>query len=167
MLEMNYYREVYLKSDDWLKIKIKKAAISKRCCGICSATQNIDLHHLFYRDNLNEVKTSDLRWLCRRCHEKAHELIQARLIVFGSGWSHQKMFGHTKSLVRQSLGIVRIAINKNSEAYKELESAKSERGGYTRETVQKLGIEWPLKRGWKKRFLRNRFAQSSGLVLPS
>jgi hypothetical protein len=35
----------------------------------------------------------------------------------------------------------------------EIEAAKSERGGWNKETLAKWGIAWPPKRGWRKRLI--------------
>lgn len=35
----------------------------------------------------------------------------------------------------------------------EIEEGRSERGGYTRATVEKWGVPWPLQKGWRKRLL--------------
>ncbi len=32
----------------------------------------------------------------------------------------------------------------------EIEQAKTERGGWTKETLAKWGVEWPPPKGWKK-----------------
>lgn len=36
----------------------------------------------------------------------------------------------------------------------EIEAAKTERGGWTREMLERWGVSWPPKRGWKERLLR-------------
>ena len=33
----------------------------------------------------------------------------------------------------------------------EIEAARTERGGWTRETLVKWGISWPPPKGWKKK----------------
>lgn len=35
----------------------------------------------------------------------------------------------------------------------EIEEGRSEQGGYTRATVEKWGVPWPLQKGWRKRLL--------------
>lgn len=35
-----------------------------------------------------------------------------------------------------------------------LEALKSENGGYTRETIEGLGVPWPPPKGWKRRLLK-------------
>jgi len=41
-------------------------------------------------------------------------------------------------------------INTTSEM---LENLKSPKGGYTREAVESIGIDWPLKKGWKRKLI--------------
>jgi hypothetical protein len=94
----------YLKSPHWKGLKAVKAKRTKRRCAICAADNNIDCHHLVYR-NLHDVKTSDLRWLCRRCHDLAHQLIKDGTIRFKPGASHHSLFAVTKAAVKKSLGI--------------------------------------------------------------
>lgn len=36
---------------------------------------------------------------------------------------------------------------------REIEEGRSARGGYTRATVEKWGVPWPLQKGWRKRLL--------------
>lgn len=97
----------YLNSDHWKYLKEKKAKRKKRRCSICAATKNIDCHHLNYKD-LHDVETSDLRWLCRRCHSTAHELMKSGVIIFKND-NHHSRFAITKHQVKYSLGL----INKN------------------------------------------------------
>jgi hypothetical protein len=42
-----------------------------------------------------------------------------------------------------------------SEIQKLLESLKTPRGGWTRETLASLGVPWPPPRGWRKRLLES------------
>jgi hypothetical protein len=58
----------------------------------------IDCHHLRYR-NLLDVETSDLRWLCRTCHDIAHELLRAKRIQPRDRNKPQAVFLLTKILV--------------------------------------------------------------------
>jgi hypothetical protein len=37
----------------------------------------------------------------------------------------------------------------------EIESARTENGGWTKETLKSWGIAWPPKKGWKKELLNN------------
>lgn len=94
------YRE-YLKSKDWRQKRSAKLARVCRCA-ICGSTYRLDVHHLNYRD-LYSVKMSDLRVFCRRCHDLAHRLHKAGVIVFRSH-DHHSRFALTKAAVKKALG---------------------------------------------------------------
>ena len=93
----------YIKSEDWAALKCRKRAVSTKRCGICAATSKIDCHHLVYK-SLYDVETSDLRWLCRRCHSKAHALMRNGTIRFKSS-DHNSRWNTTKNCVKHSLGL--------------------------------------------------------------
>lgn len=93
------YRE-YLKSDHWQNLRRLK--LKRKCqCGICGSNQNIQIHHLQYR-NIYDVKTTDLRRLCGRCHTLVHELIKSGKLVVNSR-SHHGMWCQTKNAVKYHL----------------------------------------------------------------
>lgn len=95
--------EDYLKSDHWKSLKARKVARNPKRCAICASPQNIDLHHLIYK-NLYDVETRDLRWLCRRCHFKAHDLMRSGVLRFPSP-SPNSRFTLTKTAVKKELGL--------------------------------------------------------------
>jgi len=69
----NYYRNEYLKSEHW--IKLRAAKLSKNpTCEHCGAKRNVEPHHVDYK-NLYDVILDDLITLCRRCHVLEHERI--------------------------------------------------------------------------------------------
>ena len=74
--KMSYYRDVYLKSDDWKNLRLLRLLKSNYVCAICAVTSEcLDVHHVNYR-NLHDVQTTDLRALCRPCHNKVHALMK-------------------------------------------------------------------------------------------
>ena len=99
---MNNYKQ-YLKSEDWKTKKTEKYSKTKKRCGICGSKEDVDLHHLNYK-NLLDVESSDLRALCRRCHFLAHDLIKNGKIVFKSD-NHHSRFAIIKYQVKKELGI--------------------------------------------------------------
>lgn len=161
---MSYYRDVYLKSDSWRKLKKLKESKSIKRCIVCHTTQNIDLHHLVYKPNLNDIKPSELRWLCRRCHEKAHELIASGEIVMDRSKGRRHLGSTTQYRVRKALGIpmykeksnlMPIADSKyDMEAT--VESLKTAKGGWTRRSLESLGVPWPPPKGWKRKLIATR-----------
>ena len=99
---------IYLKSKHWKELKSIKANKKNRIprCGICGSTNNIDLHHLNYK-NLYDVDTSDLRFLCRRCHFLAHKLYKEKKIIFRNN-NHHSRFEIIKAKVKKYLGITHV-----------------------------------------------------------
>jgi 5-methylcytosine-specific restriction endonuclease McrA len=93
------YRE-YLKSDDWKKKRAKK---NPQRCGVCASTENLDVHHIHYR-NLLDVEMSDLRVLCRTCHSVFHELERSGKIHF-KGESHLSRWETLKHAVKKARGL--------------------------------------------------------------
>lgn len=92
----------YLKSNDW-KEKRRQKLLKRKRCAICASTENLDIHHLNYK-NLFDVEQTDLRKLCRRCHFLAHDLHKAGKIIFTST-NHHSRFTKIKAAVKRELGI--------------------------------------------------------------
>lgn len=72
---MSFYRNVYLRSDDWKNLRAAKIHKEGALCKVCKrkSTSN-DVHHLDYK-NLYDVTLADLVVVCRPCHDKIHELL--------------------------------------------------------------------------------------------
>ena len=67
----------YLQSKDWKKKRAAKLRCGKRqSCAFCGAVKGLEVHHLIYR-RWYDVKTGDLRLVCRRCHDLIHQLINS------------------------------------------------------------------------------------------
>ena len=75
---MSWYRDVYLKSEDWQNLRAATIALHKgRCFGCGKRHPSVDVHHLQYRQ-LYDVKIQDLRPLCRSCHKLIHTIIDEK-----------------------------------------------------------------------------------------
>ncbi len=74
---MSYYRNVYLKSEHWMNLRIERLALSNGLCAICGfRSVSNDVHHIRYGGSLYRVKADeDLRVLCRSCHTEIHRLL--------------------------------------------------------------------------------------------
>lgn len=76
-LYVSYYRDVYLKSEDWKNLRAAvlatKAPDGK--CSICLKAKPLDVHHIDYK-NLWDVHPKDLQPLCRGCHDQVHEILE-------------------------------------------------------------------------------------------
>lgn len=99
----------YLESEDWRSKrseKMNRRGGAKRRCAICGQADGIlDVHHLKYAAELTAVPQSDLRVLCRRCHDLAHALIRAGVLKFTKD-NDAHRFVLTKTAVKRALGIV-------------------------------------------------------------
>jgi hypothetical protein len=71
------YREEYLKSDEWKKLRnlIMSTSPDCQCCGGASS----DVHHMVYR-NIADITINDLIPVCRSCHEYIHQAIDDNYI---------------------------------------------------------------------------------------
>lgn len=96
------YREEYLKSDEWKKLRnlIMSTSPDCQCCGGASS----DVHHMVYR-NIVDITINDLIPVCRSCHEYIHQAIDDNYIS-----QEPKEF---KSIKEKTLNIL------NDENYKE------------------------------------------------
>lgn len=154
------YRE-YLQSDDW-KEKRKRKLRTHKSCGICQSRKQLDVHHLNYRAWTN-VLQSDLRVLCRRCHDTAHQLMRYGVLVYRSD-NHNSRWALTKNAVLKAIGH-QIQPRKKPRAtfakYEDgpvithalLQSVRSVNGGWTKPILQAFGVSWPPPKGWKKRLI--------------
>src|SRR5262245_17773103 len=76
--------QAYLQSDHWRDLRERKIASGPHSiCEACGSADRLDLHHVIYRKIL-DVRLDDLRWTCRACHDRIHELLKRRLLVYPS-----------------------------------------------------------------------------------
>lgn len=76
-INMSFYRDTYLKSEDWKNLRGAVLAHHNNTCAVCNKySPSNDVHHLKYR-NLFDVKPSDLKVVCRICHELIHAALAA------------------------------------------------------------------------------------------
>lgn len=66
------YQE-YIKSHWWAALRKRIFKKRGRKCEVCGATKRLQLHHLTY-ERMGRERESDLKILCRHCHELTHEL---------------------------------------------------------------------------------------------
>lgn len=67
-----WYRDVYLKSEHWKRLRSAKLYIDPKCQH-CKTAKATDVHHVNYRE-IFDVTLDDLLSLCRPCHSKEHEI---------------------------------------------------------------------------------------------
>jgi len=155
-----WYRDVYLQSPEWKAIKQSKAQRTSKRCAICASDREIHLHHLLYRADLADTQPSDLRWLCRECHETTHTLLKAGKIRPRKPDSHHSIFACTKAAVKKARGLTGANCFAASGAPADtgdgvitaawLNSKRTSPGGYTRQVLASLGVPWPPPRGWRR-----------------
>lgn len=72
---MSYYRDTYLKSGHWKMLRASRLIKSDYVCDLChTRSASNDVHHIRYGKSLWTVSISDLRVLCRGCHNMAHNI---------------------------------------------------------------------------------------------
>ena len=64
----------YLKSPAWKTRRTERAEIDGWKCAICGSDENLNVHHLTYKNIGNENVQTDLVTLCRKCHASLHRI---------------------------------------------------------------------------------------------
>jgi len=90
----------YLKTEHWQELRKAKHKKKHRKCAICGNKNKLDVHHLSYK-NIYDIKTEDLRVLCRGCHSLLHKILKDKKIYFPKDASHHSIFAKSKYLVRK------------------------------------------------------------------
>jgi hypothetical protein len=74
---MSYYRDVYLKSEEWQTLRNKRLELANFACELCRCKHpEPDVHHLEYKRLYNVDARFHLRALCRTCHNRVHALMK-------------------------------------------------------------------------------------------
>lgn len=69
------YRENYLHSEGWRKLRTFRLNLDKHTCQACGLpSAHLDVHHIIYRRDRSTTTLSDLRSLCRDCHAMVEAL---------------------------------------------------------------------------------------------
>ncbi len=71
---MSYYRDVYLKSQDWKNLRAAILIAQENICECCGGVAT-EVHHLNYR-KLDNVNHFDLMATCRPCHDLIHKFLK-------------------------------------------------------------------------------------------
>jgi 5-methylcytosine-specific restriction endonuclease McrA len=64
----------YMATRRWRMTRIKAIADSGHKCSCCGSSSDLNVHHRNYERLGNENLPEDLKVLCRKCHEKRHEI---------------------------------------------------------------------------------------------
>ena len=65
------YQE-FMASDEWKHIRSLKLDLASHRCETCGGTERLDVHHLTYDRFGGDELLTDLRVLCRECHQTVH-----------------------------------------------------------------------------------------------
>jgi 5-methylcytosine-specific restriction endonuclease McrA len=71
------YREVYLRSEHWLRTRHAALKRADHRCQVCNGDQALDVHHRTY-ERLGAELPGDLTVLCRDCHALFHARLPKR-----------------------------------------------------------------------------------------
>jgi len=63
----------YLLSDEWAAIKLDLFEFRGEICERCNSKDNIQVHHIHYKNLYNE-EPEDLLILCKDCHKEEHSI---------------------------------------------------------------------------------------------
>lgn len=148
----------YLTSKDWKAKRTKK--IRGRKCAICHSGKGLHVHHLIYR-KWTDVKQSDLRVLCWRCHKLVHRLIDTGKLKYDG--PHDRRWILTVNAVHRELDIllgidrekssppVRPDLGKGFTVTERwLRKYSTDGQAWNRRQLEAIGIGWPPQRGWFK-----------------
>ena len=69
------YREVYLNSPEWKRLRKRKLK-KHRYCAFCHSERRLDVHHITYPADLSNTGLEHLRVVCRKHHDLVHDKIQ-------------------------------------------------------------------------------------------
>lgn len=68
----------YLNSPHWIEFSAKMKDAALGMCEECGYEENLNVHHLHY-ETLGHESPEDVKVLCYRCHQEAHEAINQYL----------------------------------------------------------------------------------------
>lgn len=67
------YKE-YLKSAEWKEKRDRRLEVDGCQCVICGSKNNLNVHHLTYKNIMQEDVENDLITLCKNCHTMLHRI---------------------------------------------------------------------------------------------
>ncbi len=66
------FKRKYLRSKAWEQKRQKRFKLDKYCCALCYSEENLECHHITYK-NLGHEPLENLRTVCRECHQEIHD----------------------------------------------------------------------------------------------
>jgi hypothetical protein len=89
----------YTESAEWNELR--RTMPGKRKCAACASTAELNLHHMFYPDDLFQTKHCHCCWLCRTCHLAFHRRVKGTLSHPEKTWVELRK--HTRKVVLREL----------------------------------------------------------------
>ncbi len=71
-MDARQYRELYLQSAHWKRVREKTLELNRHSCQICGSSERLEVHHITYV-NLYRETSEDLACLCHECHDAVHK----------------------------------------------------------------------------------------------
>jgi hypothetical protein len=141
----------YLDSPEW---KAKRQIVLARAdnrCQLCNSTLKLQVHHRCYDNLKKDGEIQDLVVLCERCHTIVTVQIQGKKL------KNNKKFKKAKN----ECPIIPITSNGDYIVLTRplVELLRTDRGGFTSETMIALGLRKPRK-GWVNRLVGKRIKES-------
>ena len=65
--------QAYLRSPEWLELRLKALSRDGNVCQMCGTGINLRVHHVNYEHVGTEQELEDVVTLCEECHSKVHE----------------------------------------------------------------------------------------------
>jgi hypothetical protein len=156
----NYY--LYLESPAWAAKRQQVIERAGNKCQLCASTKKLNTHHNTYK-NLFAEPLTDLACLCRRCHKKFHRIGEPRETAkrFVNARIRAKRVRKLQGLIANKRDFRPIPIGGMFAITKRLiESLRTPAGGFRKETICALGVEWPPRSGWARRLKGTLIPQS-------
>lgn len=138
--------EIFLAQDFWKEFSRKKRDMVGRCQD-CGTTDNLQAHHLVYRENWFDVQSDDLVVLCRACHEKRHGIAERVAVVKKKKkkqW-RKRLPGKLGKMAHQ-IHVEMKRRGKRRPSYKKKQELRAKLG-WIRELGRKLGKNVTIYRG--------------------
>lgn len=66
----------YLASPEWQALRVQALERDGYACRVCNSSKQLDVHHRTY-ERFSHEDLNDLTVLCRKCHEKHHNIVKA------------------------------------------------------------------------------------------
>ena len=111
--DLNERYEKYMESKEWSNLK--KTMPGPRQCFSCQSSENLQLHHMQYPEDIYATKHHHCCWLCGRCHRAFHSRVpsQIRLKHHDYSWLRKK-----------TIRIIKRALRKNEYVYDPMRSQR-------------------------------------------